>query len=414
MKFTQGCAVNTIYRSPVDKLRIEFLESLRDDMELLGHSLEIELTETHLNANFTHNDLGEISERDQAEVMPYYTAIRNRNLQSEAKFITKMERDGILELFPDGKDLNIDAIQPSIHICETQQDKNIFKYGRLIQSVPTSSRLWRNLQILVYDEGQSERQLMGVIGLSAPAYSLKSRDDYLQWTDIDRKSEAKTVKDIGLKRLAQMSVCMAIGPYNYICAGRLMAALAFTNPIQAEFQARYDAQEPLLGIVTTVITGQHGPIFDRIHPNRISRYSGYRNLLYDRIGETSDRSTVMLSESTIDLAHELVGSANTPRGRGASSTAVQKAIRLCGVNQDIFITNRKGVWFGCLSTRNEEILQKGLNSTDATLEFDVGEVVAYWKEQLLCDKPDRIQLVRSFRRVDNALSNLLETSENSG
>ncbi len=86
-----------------------------------------------------------------------------------------------------------------------------------------------------------------------------------------------------------------------------MALLSLSNPIQAEFQRRY-SNDMLLALITTGATGEHAPIFRRIVLNQItpsSIYKNYNHEMYNHIGATSERTTIMLTEKTIENARKI-------------------------------------------------------------------------------------------------------------
>lgn len=414
---------NRVYTLPNDALRSEFLASLADDLRLLNHAVDVHQNENGTEFAFRPNDFNSLG-RD--EIGALYRRIRNRQLledEAELNFIRKMEADDVLDLFIDGQDLQIDQIEPEVRIADSSIQKDIYRYCRNLQTIPTSSGVGRRFSALVYDVGQEKEVLMGAIGLAGTTYSLRDRDNYFKWTDIDSRSEQKQVKDVGLKHIMQLSVCMAVEPYNYLCATRLIALLAFSTPIQEEFQQRYEDHFPLLALVTTSATHLHAPIFTRIHPNRLEpkeEYENYSSLLFRRVGETSEYSTIMLCNRTVELAKRLVGAVQPTDGNDTENPIrmglskgqlITRALRLCGLDKEVIRTNRRGLFVGCLHPNNLAILRREAAPEEAVLTLDVRSATEYWKKALKarCERStDRLNKLQTFKCSELALTKQLE------
>ena len=409
------------YLSPKDDLRIEFLESLALDLQFIGHEALLRSSEKSLDFLFSPLDIPSLPLEETRKI---YKALRNRSLVSELEFQKEMEERDILDMFIDGKDLAIDSIKPEIRICRTKKEKNIYRYCRNLQSVPTSSGVGRRLYALIYDVGQSKEKLMGVIGLASASYSLWDRDNFLEWNFIDSRTEAKRVKDYGLRRIMQLAVCMAIPPYNYLRCGKLIALLAFSDPVQEEFQQKYN--QPLLGLQSTSAMRLHAAIFNRIHPNRLSHnslYDTYTNELFARVGEVPSHTTIMISDETLDKARELVSHYSIRRkvtDKDIRKSLSKKqliviSLRICGIKQDVLYMNDRGLYFGYLHENNKNILKTGGNiSISPIVDLDVEMAIEYWKKNLLV-KAD-IDSISSFSKEMIILSKQVETfiRENEG
>ena len=322
-----------------------------------------------------------------------------RQLKAESKFIQRMERSNIIEQFINGNALQVKQISPRIHICEKTRDFAIYRYCRFLQSIPSTNRIGRQIRALVFDDGQRHSALMGAIGLASSIYTLGCRDRYLGWTG----SSAKLLKDVGLKCLMDLAVCIAFPPYSLLLGGKLMALLAMTDPFQIEFQRKYGS--PLLGLITTCATGIHCPIFNRI----MIRKGG----LYRRIGETKGYTTIFFGPDTLRVARKLVkdihGTASNQLSFSSKPIRVlRQALKICNIPYEplLRLGNPKGVYFATLSDENLISLRTG-HCSAAVGSLSVEEAMNYWKSNILPKRKyseKTIERVRRFRREELLLS----------
>lgn len=328
----------------------------------------------------------------QAEIAQL-KAIRDRRLISEAKFISTMEKRGIANLFANGRDIQPHKIKPTIHICRTTREYEIFHYCRLLQSFPTANLIGRQLRALVFDEGHGRPLLMGAIGLSSSPYALSCRDSFLNW---DTKPKGQLLNR-GLDALMQLAVCMSCPPYSYLLGGKLMAALALSKTIADDYQLKYQRKlrgaTKLLGLMTICAGGKHCPIFHRI----MLRPGG----LYRRVGETAGYTTAYFSEETMDRARRLLESSNRPKDSaifGKSMRIIKSALSICGLPYEQLVKNglRKGVYIGFASAKALENLRKGLTTRSVPVLTE-SQVVAYWQKHLLTTRLSRRDVIRKVQ-----------------
>lgn len=318
-------------------------------------------------------------------------SIRARQLDEKRDFIEKAEAQGVVELFVDGCELRIDNIKPRIQICRTHSDYMVFKYARLLQSVPSAERVGRQISALVLDEGQDPPKLMGVIGLASSAYTIACRDKYLHWSG----PKVKDVKDLGLRRIMDLSLCLSLPPYSYLLGGKLVAALSLSSPLSEEFERKYG--DPLLGVVATCATGLHCPIFNRI----MIRPGG----LFKRVGETAGFTTIIYRRETIAAAREILfrsGAIDRDNWllRAKSIRILRTALEACGVPADPFLQlgNAKGVYLGCVSSAAVDLLRNG-GKRQSIEKLALDEIYEFWRDRIL---PKRSNNPHYVRRVKNA------------
>jgi len=375
-KFT--CSVNNS-----DTRRIEFLESLRKDLLLIGHEIEICPDQDAAIYSFI---LKNVRNGFSAEIGGIYKSFKQRELRAEYKFINEMEKKGVISHFINGKELKPSSIKPYLSICKSPSEHKLAKYCRLLQSVPNSVGVGRRFSALVYDIGQGDKPvLMGLICMADATISLKDRDEYLLWTE-------RVKKKLGLRMIMQLTVCMALPPYNLLYGAKLVAALALSDPIQKEFFYRYTV--PLLAVITTSATGIHNAIFNRIKLNNLidqSVYSDYSSEMYKRIGKTSGRTLSILSDKTIDAAKILINDSldhsSSPvnpssgfRSSASKNRIAYEALRICGLSRKILNLNEKGLYLGSLHPRNVNLLRNPTTDDFHPItKLDVEILTTYWK-----------------------------------
>jgi hypothetical protein len=195
--------------------------------------------------------------------------------------------------------------------------------------------------------------------------------------------------------MMQLSVCLAVPPYNFLRGGKLMAALAFTDPIQEEFRKRYNkpgtcATDQLLALVTTSAAGDPSAIFNRIHVRAVfsqTEREEYAGELYRRIGWTSGHTSLMLSDETVKRAQEMArlspGRALNGSGESGDRTRdrnVARALRECGISATVLELWPMALHLGCLSVRNLDMLRRGDDTcAQASVPYEAERVVEYWR-----------------------------------
>src|SRR5882724_1678998 len=263
---------------------VNFIEAFADDLRFVGLRPRISVRKDALKL------VGPTHEFNPSEYAKIGDKIRSRRLWDQREAIRAFETSSLRLLFVDGNEIDPQHIRPKVEVCRTDAEFATHRYCRLQQSVPSGPRVGRRIAALIYDVGQNRRALMGAIMLASPLYSVRARDAFLGWAN------RKLVKDAGLKRTMDLSLCMALPPYNELLAGKLMATLAVSSTMSKEFSTRYD--DHLLAVTTTSATGLHCPIFNRI----MIRPGG----LYRRIGETTGYTTMILGDLTLHAARELI------------------------------------------------------------------------------------------------------------
>jgi hypothetical protein len=411
-------SVRKIYNIPSPELREKLIKSIEKDL-------------VYLNQRFDYNtdctpDKKEIiigsklhKYTSRTELEDVYNKLRKRLLLSDKDFIDRMENKvNIHQYFANGDEIDLTSIKPEVRECISSKDKEIFKYCGYLEAVPSTGGIGRRISAIVWDTGQKREYIMGIIGLSSAGYSLKCRDDAFGWSHltVDSFKEFKKLKDDGLKKIMQLSICMAVPPYNLPFSAKLMALLSFSDPIQNIYKRKYN--ESMLSLIATGIYGEHCAIYNRINlSNLISSDEENKSELFDKIGHTSEYSNLILSDETKEIAKKVLQNTSTysPNVKNknrnfSTNNELIRAIKLCGFNREILELNRKVVYVGSLHRNNIKIL-KGFEAKPY-INLTVSKCVEFWTEKYLIKKfltnPEKCDLFKQFKKTELSINEQLK------
>jgi uncharacterized protein DUF4338 len=347
--------------SPATGPRAEFLHSLAIDLRVVGAQVSLvrRSKQLHFKCDLSGLVAG-IGEQARQE-------IRRGQLVAARQFIVRTENTVAYPWFADGSAIDPQLIQPAIYICESDSERALYNYCRMLQGVPNNSRVGRQIKALVVDEGQAQPALIGVLGLASSLYRLKCRDDYLGWSGLANRQ----LREEGLRQIMDLAVCMAIPPYNFLLGAKFVAALSLSEPIAAAFEAKYGNR--LHAVASTCATGIHCPIFNQVRV----RPGG----LFKRIGETAGYGTFVFSARTLRAARRLPANVSRSGYAGLNVLPVmRRGFRAFGFNPDVLLKlgGKKGVYLGALSAGAVQVL-RGSGAVDSTAALSVQSAVAFWK-----------------------------------
>jgi hypothetical protein len=343
---------------------LHFVECLAEDIRFVGMKPRMAKRDGKMQLDYVARN---ISPSDHVKIA---RMIRSRQISKQRAFIRAFERSSGGVPFVAGKELQLKRIKPKLHICRTPADLAIHRYCRLTQTVPSGPRVGRRIAALVYDVGQRRPVLMGAITLASPLYSVRARDEFFAW------GRSKRIKAVGLRRVMDVSLCMALPPYNFILTGKLIAMLAASETLSNEFRRRY--HDRLLALTTTCATGLHCPIFNRI----MIRRGG----LYRRIGETTGYTGMIFSDDTVSAARRLIQARRLAEECSMWNTTriLKTAMTYCGIKPGpLFgIGNRKGVYIALLDKRSLDRLRTGRSLQRRDMITDAN-AIDFWKANIL-------------------------------
>ncbi|SRR6266567_2662736 len=174
-------------------------------------------------------------------------------LEQQVDWILRTE-SWIHEYFIPGRDVDIARIQPKLELVRTERQHAIWRYCRLKGSIPYNRGCGRLLRYLLRDEGQPNAPIMGVISLSSPVLINKPRDHWIGW----RYPEHTDLKRHKLLSCMDLTVSMAIPPYNYLTAGKMICLAMLSEDVRKDYWDKFHSmatpsglQEGRLALITT-------------------------------------------------------------------------------------------------------------------------------------------------------------------
>ena len=176
---------------------------------------------------------------DKESIRQMYLAERQTFVEERADLLKRLERRA-LPFFATGDDVSPNAMHARVELVESPLQADIFRYACLLWSIPVSPGYGRRMRFLIFDEANDK--LIGVLGLSDPVYCLAVRDEWIGWSDQDKRLRLWHVMDA--------YVLGAVPPYNYLLGGKLVALLATSNEVREHFVSRYEGRvSAILGLV---------------------------------------------------------------------------------------------------------------------------------------------------------------------
>jgi len=211
------------------------------------------------------------------DIRDVYSSYRNELLLAQRNWLEQNEPT-FRKYFIDGKDLEPARIQPKLKLVETDEERKLFKYCSLMRSVPVSQGYGRRLRYLVLDLYHGS--VIGILGLGDPVFNLGPRDTYIGWTWQQKRERLWHIMDV--------YVLGAVHPYSYLLGGKLVALLALSDEVRADFRKKYSgtvsiisrvARPPYLVALTTTAALGRSSVLNRL------KYNG--RLVWQPIGWTS-------------------------------------------------------------------------------------------------------------------------------
>jgi hypothetical protein len=193
--------------------------------------------------------------------------------------------------FASGAEIDPHAVRPSLELVTTGKQHELWRYCRLMGSIPFNRGCGRLIRYLLRDEGHERRPIMGVIALSSPVLINKPRDEWIGW---------EYPRDVDIKRrkilaCMELSVSMAVPPYNHLTAGKMICLSVLSNEVRRDYLDKFGEHvtptglvEGRLGLITT--TSLYG---SSIQYNRI-KVDG--RTAYRLIGYTSGFGNAYVTE----------------------------------------------------------------------------------------------------------------------
>ena len=188
------------------------------------------------------------------------------------KWILKNEKE-LIEFFANGKEIQPEKISPKLVLVDNLKKSNLFRYATFLWSIPISNGFGRRLRYLIMDK--SNNKIIGILGLTDPVINLKVRENHIGWDTQQKQNNLWHVMDL--------YVFGAVPPYNQLLGGKLVATLATSDKVRADFIKKYSSGRSYIsgknyksrkgGLVLITTTGAFGEssILDRLKTKDMSK-----------------------------------------------------------------------------------------------------------------------------------------------
>lgn len=294
------------------------------------------------------------------------------------------------------------SIQPSIEVCETQRQFDIFRIFRYYWSSPYSDYVGRRIKLLIRDCALPSKPLIGIAALGSSIIHIPDRDNWVGWgTAIRTKNLIYTM---------DAYVLGALPPYNYLLGGKLISYLIACNEVRNIYRDKYKAQvtniskrkaNRLACIFTTSLYGKS---------SQYNRLKYDDRLLYVPIGHTKGYGTLHLTDETFAAMRELL------RSRSVSVTnkfgdgpmwrmrVIRTAGEILGFDADFLLKHSfsRSVYAVPVANNYKEFLNDQHRRLQQ-VDYPLIKLVNHWKERWLKGRKMNQAVKRNvlnFRAID--------------
>ena len=353
----------------------EAIQLFFSDVKELGHEITLNDNEIIVTSCIPAQRFGKAA---RAFWRPAHELRHMQELQKHLDWIRDFERR-YEQLFITGAELSLDDVSPDFEIVDFTKDKHrdLVRYVSLYQTVTSRKLVGRRLGVLIFDQGQKNRPLIGAALLCSTRYCQSARDSFLNWPRVKR-GQPCAVREAGLDRLLQLSVVCGIPPYSRLSAAWMIAALPFTDYVQSSYARAFPKlKDPdLCAVVTTSSMDVTGTPFQRHRVKQMLAAATPQcsHLLYQRLPCAPPlRASFadLLSSATLatirtihrnEQPHAAVHAQNAPEER-LNRVALSYFLRTLGIHRSVFDGNEMGVHFGVIDVPTLEALRSGESRT---------------------------------------------------
>lgn len=310
-------------------------------------------------------------------------AVAVRHRIDEAKPRLVRHESELLRWIANGSELVPANISPRLILVQRGSiEELVFRYARLHWSVPVSAGYGRRLRYLVVDD--SNKKLIGVIGLCDPVMNLGARDSHIGWSSAAKASRLRYVLDA--------FVLGAVPPYSYLLCGKLMAMLATSWELREDFAAKYAsvagrisgaAGDGRLALVTTTSALGRSSLYNRLV------YNGAP--LFSRVGLTAGSGEFHFANGLYSSMSAYAELHCAPTGKHASWGAgfrnrrevVKKCLQSVGLSSEwVYHGVRREVYVAPLA-KNALAFLRGEHSRLQHTRVHAADLISHFRQRWL-------------------------------
>ena len=327
---------------------------------------------------------------------------RRELLEKQAQWIRRHE-DQVREHLIRGGKVNVDRIRPSFELVTTDEEHELWRYCRLMGTIPYNRGCGRLLRYLLRDRGQPGAPIMGVAALSSPVLINKPRDQWIGWEwPRDQK-----IKRRRLLACMDLTVSMAVPPYNHLTAGKMICLAVLSNEVREAYWNKFHAvktstglREARLALITT--TSLYG---SSVQYNRLRVEDGPA---YVRVGYTSGFGNAHVTERRFAQMERYLRQIGRPIPKGwgtGRSYRLRVYTAYCrhryGSDHAPSHEHPRSVYVAALGSNAREFL-RGEENDFTPFDLPIRRLVKTWKRKWLKSRLGKDDVLERFVSTDPA------------
>lgn len=276
-------------------------------------------------------------------------------------------------------------IIPTIEVCNSKEQFDIFRIFRFCWSSPYSDYVGRRIKLLIRDNALPSKPLIGIAALGSSIIHIPDRDKWIGW---DKETRTKNII-----YTMDAYVIGALPPYNYLLGGKLISYLMASNEMRYIFQRKYKnaitniskrKSNRLACIFTTSLYGKS---------SQYNRINFYDHQLYIPIGQTKGYGTLHLTNETFAAMRNLLDSKGIQVSNifGDGPIWMMRVIRtaadVLGFDADFLLKHsfQREIYAVPLASNFQKVL-KGEAKNLRYYNFSKNELTDFWKNRWLANR----------------------------
>lgn len=320
-------------------------------------------------------------------------AVQHRRKQGSS---LKPKEPLLIKHIASGAEVVPKRISPSlVQVFPDSWEELLFRYAALHWSIPVSAGYGRRIRFLVVDD--SNGKLIGLIGLGDPVFSLRARDEWVEWDSSQRKTHLRHVVDA--------YVLGAVPPYSQLLFGKLVAMLATSTEVRTAFENKYSARTSLiagstgdsaLALLTTTSALGRSSVYNRIH--------FHQRKVFSPVGYTSGSGEFHFSNGIYGQIRRYAESHCSPTakhtkwGSGFRSKReiVRKVLSELGLPMSYHYHGvQRQVFVAPLASNSQSYLRGKANGLQY-YEQDAATMIAFFTDRWLIPRAERLESYKNF------------------
>jgi hypothetical protein len=295
-----------------------------------------------------------------------------------------------------GKDAFKSEIVPSIEVCQTPPQHELFRICRYYWSSPYSDYVGRRIKLIIRDESLENRPIIGIAALGSPIIHIPERDKWVGWNTKTRTNNLIYCMDA--------YVLGAMPPYNMLLGGKLIAYILSSNEIRKIYKEKYNGIRTNINnrISTNLVCLFTTSLY--VHSSQYNRIRYNNKILYNKIGNTKGFGSLHVTNETFSIMIDLLAQNNIfisnrfGNGPNWRMRVIREACDHIGINSDVLLKHsfKRSIYAVPLAKNFIKILL-GEEQEPDYCNYPLEELTDYWRERWLNNRKE--YLFRS-KRID--------------